>query len=1292
MSLKPTSRTNPCPICEDVKGNCRHHDEEGKHLCMGFSDTRKGEIVNGYKCLTHFDLWAAFCLDNSQQWSDEQRQSWLQEQAYKRQQRQVERKEFLAGLLSVEERDKEYRKLSAQLSLNKHHHYTELAKIRGLGEDEIWFAYNQGWIRSWQPGLEVKDLSLKLAGVNPETRILTGVRGIAIAATDGQGHILGHQIASDNRDKFGKYIWLSSKAKGGSSPHLPNAELPLFVWRHPEATKITETWLVEGSLKSLIVALKLWLRKKDTHIQVIGAAGASFAGSPSTLKQALTTQTTRVVKLFPDGGSVFNSHILKNYEVAIDLAASNGFSVFVGWWDQFQKAKNDIDEIPDFELIEYISPSEFFNLADSFEKKSKAEANSRTTHHEPSAVPEERTRDDWAWENWKRSRVFTPDRVIHQKHFEFGEIPDDNAIIGVKSGLGTNKTGASLNKIKETEERWGRGAKLEGYRNNLLLQTIQRGAEFDVIIYHLREDDSVDLLADTSVHQAFCSDSDYLVDGYYAGCDLYLDEAVSVINHIINGGTLGDNQSRAIEVFSKALQVASRVFLLDGNLSDIYVDFIASLAPGKTVLKIENQQKIPPHTIKIVDGVDIDDEIRQRDRSPLIESLCGEDVKPFVYCDSRDRTKVIDKILKDKGRKGFVLNSETAGEDWAKNLLANPNEFIEKNNPDYQIFSPTAESGVSVTINNHFTDKFTFFSGVANTNSQHQGMFRLRDNKITHYVFCPEKSNVRDRSNPRVYSSKKFLEILNDRILHSGFLASQTADNPQRALEMIGAAIARQNDPWWEFAAKLGALDNFEMDNLRECLIYVLEEAGHDVEIVKWEINDSLKKEEQAAKDFLDHQKADELHTAVPYESIEEAQKVAKGNPRKETQRRIELTYLLSRLPEITESETWNSDFIYQCHIKKKDYISRQERFWLVQNADISAKRHEASWYYAATKETFFSARMKGMGHDRIWALKELDILQFVGREYHKNSPEVISFNEKLRQNTDIQKALRICLKPATVQGSERLEIIGNLLQLIGFKNKSSGKKNVGGIRLTHYTCEPDIGNPAKGIDLTKQREAILKSVQIKFTTWMESDKSQVSWVAEEPPSQQPLVPVRTQTEPSSVDVAMQKLQAARTWSDVTQKMLDTGWWFVDQAERDRLTKLHINYLESLEQPRETVRQLQELVNNVSPVELAVQKLYQVLDWSEVDIEQSLLNEAWQLLSGDEQTRLHKLAHRASLEQAAERAIATKANVKEVRFGYHFRSYEILKVIGDGIALVRKCWGDKENCEINLDQLILGVS
>lgn len=185
-------------------------------------------------------------------------------------QRRQRSMEAVARLLAVEERDHQYRAVLSQLGRSDQH--IQVLLERGLSLAEI----EQVGFRSWEPGKRVTGATSRLAGIDSRGDRLVGSRGIFIPALDPVGRITGAQIKTDS-GRPGKYIWLSSHKEDGTGngPQLPNGELPLFVWKHPEAQQISLIILCEGALKSAIAALLLW-RLGLTDIAVIGTALGGF--------------------------------------------------------------------------------------------------------------------------------------------------------------------------------------------------------------------------------------------------------------------------------------------------------------------------------------------------------------------------------------------------------------------------------------------------------------------------------------------------------------------------------------------------------------------------------------------------------------------------------------------------------------------------------------------------------------------------------------------------------------------------------------------------------------------------------------------------------------------------------------------------------------------------------------------------------------------------------------------------------------------------------------------------------
>jgi len=103
-------------------------------------------------------------------------------------------------------------------------------------------------------------------------------------------------------------------------------------------------------------------------------------------------------------------------------------------------------------------------------------------------------------------------------------------------------------------------------------------------------------------------------------------------------------------------------------------------------------------------------------------------------------------------------------------------------------------------------------------------MGRLRDNSIKNYVYCPQKSRIKNRNKPGNYTVNQYLQCLQDR---EALTAALTTEEMQAYLLKAQARL----DPRWEiFSAQLQVIDNYEQNNLRKCLEWKLTEMGYAVE------------------------------------------------------------------------------------------------------------------------------------------------------------------------------------------------------------------------------------------------------------------------------------------------------------------------------------------------------------------------------------------------------------------------------------------------------------------------------
>ena len=1086
----------PCPVCESESGKCRGKEDSGKEyiLCMTFADSRKGQIENGYKCIKSSNNGyqhnsATFVIDNSQEWSEAQ-EEWETRKALRKADERLQEQAKKDNALSADERHRHYTKILNSLSLDA----VTIADLtnRGFSQEEI---ENCGFksLKNLHPfTFKNKDgenvtiyyknlpfsVDARLPGVNKRGNALqVSGEGYLCPLRDYQGRIVALQLRLHNPDDSGRYRWVSTGKQTLALDVNGSLENPLTIFKPENPTGIS---IVEGT------GVKPYLASNRLNSIVIGAAGGQFAGSPKLLEEylQLASQDTnsKEIIIYPDAGDVKNQAVMSRWEQLTNLIIGFGYTVSFGWWGQVDKEDCDIDELQNLDNICYILRDDFKAIASEYQEEKI---------------------NDWAWDMWRNSHRFSAISKQNDKDFKFPDIPESNAIIAVKSGLGTGKTEAFLKEIKKAKK----GVRIIGYRNNLLHQTIGRGGEKGITIYHLNDDFGKDdhvLIQDENIHLAMCINSAHNEGISYDDCDIIIDESVSVLLHIIDGGTFSNfEQRRAMDTLESIVKSANRVFLLDGNLNDTIVDFIAGFDKNKKVIKIENNKKPEPHNIIFCDGVlkleSGDFELKPRAKSHLVKRMKEDDCMPFIATDSKKFGHELAGLLNKEGKKGIIISANTIAENYVKDFLKNPDKWILENKPQFVIITPSCESGVSIQIRDYFTHKFSFFCGVLGTSSQNQIMFRLRDNKPDHYVFCPHRTQLKDNTIPDNYTPRAIMATILDRINLSKLMAIDLANDKESASEIIAHLISSQkDDKWFDIGAKFWGLSNYEKQNLRKCLIYKLEESGHNVSEIQEEVEINLDDQLKEIKTELLEAEAQLMYNIEPFGTLEEAKKLEKKDNNLITNQKIKKTkMILERLPGIDKVEGYSVEF-WENHLWDRTWISGHENYARLLNFDITMKQHEVDYHFKSTADYCFLAGMRSLRFSRIWALHELKILDLIKyneevcqfSEFSKLSPEVISLVDQINARQDLRIALGMT-EPIKPQKNDKhiMETFKILLGYIGLgfgepvqKTNPETKK-----KCRYYRIEPTEFNDSLRlaiVDITTQKDKL----------WLESDKSKVDW------------------------------------------------------------------------------------------------------------------------------------------------------------------------------------------------------
>jgi len=1098
--LHPTTKNNPCPICGDASGKCRTKDnEEQAVLCAGIATARKGDKEGQYICTNdkgrgHTTHTWILSNDDYQNWDEQRKIDYELEK-----QRRIliaiqERQAKIDAEISIDERDRVNRLILEQLALSDadKQHLLNRGFTSQQIEDWNFRSLNQGQ-RVKLPGCPAKFPGLVNSGFGDTSnrKMIVSGKGILCPILQ-DGKIVAFKIRFTEAKDGQRY---SSVSCAAASFHV-GGEQPLAVLHPPQPGYKPGIWITEGSEIKPVFLNQLY------NVAVLGG-GRYWHNSPNHAAKFLPLFRElygNKIVLCPDAGDILNPQIYPQWLNEAEFFESQGFDVCFAWWDQIFKDNCDIDELEDTSEIRNLTIGEFKTLVDEYNSE--------------------------GFRKWRESRKFTPTITVSDPDgFKFPELPESNAIISVKSGMGRGKTKEELGLIKLSPNR----AFLIGSLNNLLIQTSARGEEIGLKIYHLLNDDARGLVADVNTHIECCIDSMHHLDGYFLGADIYLDEIYATVTHTLNGGTLGENQAKAMAVFEKAVRECSRVIMLDANNSDIITDFISSIDPTKKVVKILDTVKPQSHEFKIVDGYDVEkDKLKKRDRSPIIQFMCDEEVKPFIASDSRELTNTYSQILIDSNKRGFVLNRDTVSNDESLEFLKNPDAFLDKHQPDFYAISPTANQGVSITNGKYFTHKVSIFTGVLGTNQQTQQLMRLRT-KLDHFIICPEFSTIRNVPRPSDFSNKSLQEITLDKINLSASLSNSSEDMAQI---LAKAFSEKAEDKWFKLSMQLGELDNFERDNLRKCLMFALREQGHKVETIQMNTSEEYAQLEKTIKDELRLERATAVHKANPFNSVEEASQEAKKSPKPEIMRRIEKTRLIDRLPGIDQTEIFTPEFIKKILYDDKELIGNLQRYYFLQNFDISKKRSEVNWYYQATNQHFFLGSMAKDSHLKIWALQQLGISNIQdklleGEELHKDHELVINLYNTAISSYQIMLALGTKVPRATLLGKERTDLLKSCFKMIGVKLKRVGRKLCSdGIRRNCYTIDMDDY-------LSPERLGILGAIDKKYQNYLESESvKKVNWKVEPPPPEFEEIAENQEIKVVSIDVA-------RKVTKMTQKEMD---------------------------------------------------------------------------------------------------------------------------------------------------------
>jgi hypothetical protein len=1058
----PTNRHNPCPICDDTSGKCRQHRDGELHLCIIYADARLGEIRNGHKCVKEAKAgnWASFKSDNTQEWTEQQRLEWKASNEQRRQLQAREDDERRRRSLSPQERHDQYTQLLSELIL----HPDDRADLvrRGFTNEEIDLAGFKSIERYQKLQSQFSKL---LPGISRGDRLVIREEGYLCPIRNADGLIVACQVRLRTlpTTEINRYRWLSGQ---GQTLHLypegckSDGELPLPVFS-PQG-KPEGIALPEGT------GAKPFLVSQRLNLLTIGAAGGQWASSPQLLKQILEKAALEVkgreIKIFPDAGDILNRSVMSRWQRMITLLVEWGWSVKVGWWGQVDKTHPDIDELTDYTKVEYISSQEFL-----------AKAKVKPTEVKPTEQRKAFSKgyQEKAKEQWDRAKGFTADSKKASEWCDW-KLPPNNSIFFGRAGLGRGKT-TRLRKWVRSWQEEGKGFICLGYRNTLLLQLCEK-----LGFYHLHENDSALMRNDPSGGIALCVDSLWRFrPEEFDGKVLILDEVMSVLRHLLHSPTV-KGRDNILELFQEALNRANQVICLDGCMADWAVKYLHELAPGKKIIRAENTFQGDKPTINFLLGtVDIKEEVRKNDRSPWLHYLLNDSPVPAGCSDSQVFIESLDNLLTEQGLKVLRIDSKTVSEEHVREFLKDCNAYIETHKPDLVLYTPSAESGLDVSIQGYFTHHFAFFFGVLGVDAILQMLGRIRDAKCTKFVWVREWVAQSEQTHSKSPFANKVGQAIEQMLYQDITDTVSGIDRDQDIVDKLLTIIQDSKNPHFEASNQIQAIANYEKSNLRECVLESLKASGYPIRLCTLNPSEDAREKVKAATEATKRQNCHDIFTAEKIATNLADDLSKKFDARWEDRAKVIQASYRSRLPGIDESSSWSKDFIYKIRYDHPDFISQAELFWLFSHPEEANRMNQERYHRIAQKERTFIGNIKSR-MARVRALREIAFERFLDPEkvWMEDSPELV---ELVKRCKDQKIAAALGRHPGQ---QTNIRFLGSLLKMLGLKHRGKKVKSEDGdyriYSLDHDTLsDPDRTNALQSLDrrwenyLTKEVEIL---------------------------------------------------------------------------------------------------------------------------------------------------------------------------------------------------------------------------
>ena len=295
-----------------------------------------------------------------------------------------------------------------------------------------------------------------------------------------------------------------------------------------------------------------------------------------------------------------------------------------------------------------------------------------------------------------------------------------------------------------------------------------------------------------------CAESLHRIPGHFweRPVLLILDESNQIIDSLTQGDTLGSRYSMILEAMAAAARHAVQngaIVLSEAGIPDRAVKFMETISGSKTVRVFTHKRESEPWKVTAYKGV--------------IKSVSGfhadavahAALKKVLYVSSSQfGCEILERAIRKQypDRKVVRIDSKTNERGEFTDFFENPDKWLQDDQPDVLILSPSAKSGVSieggVSVEDAYFDSVVGYFPSLGTDTAYQLLGRYRP-AVPRIIYCPDfvqASGDESLLNPRAIRRRLGLNAKAMASVYSlGELLEETDDDEMAIRATIDSAV-----------------------------------------------------------------------------------------------------------------------------------------------------------------------------------------------------------------------------------------------------------------------------------------------------------------------------------------------------------------------------------------------------------------------------------------------------------------------------------------------------------------------